>query len=110
MKKYLFWPSLSLNLVLLLFLFVINMSHNFIDEDSTYVDNIRLEDTKMLEALLVGRISKKETLNILESKFSEEDFFDKPQDNGVGVGSLFLVFDDKEILSKIETHDFLSGP
>ncbi len=101
--------SFGLNILLSFFVFQLNESNKINSKEIKRIDSIRLSDLKHLETIFKNKISKAEVLNILDKKKDHSIYFDKPSENGIGLGSLFLVFDSKGSLSKIESPSF-EGP
>jgi hypothetical protein len=108
-RKHLIGLSLLFNVILAFLAYLSFTSNSLAVKENKFIDQTRLSDTKMMESLLVGRISKQQTLDIFRQNFKENAFFDKPSESGVGAGNLFLVFDDQDMLSKIEAYPF-NGP
>lgn len=105
--KKLFITSLTFNVILLILIWLLSNSNSLNAKYAAYIDATRLSDIQILEKLLTDRISHEETLFILKN--NQIEFFDKPTENGVGAGSLFLVFDPKGRLKNVEAHSF-EGP
>jgi hypothetical protein len=70
------------------------------------VEGVYATDINILEILLKESISKSDAMKRLETQLEREDYFDKPSENGIGAGYLFLVFDDDGMFDKIKKYDF----
>jgi len=73
------------------------------------INQIQVRNTELLGEIFKNKIKKDELLTILKSKVNSKDFFDKPQENGIGLGTMFLRFDKNGYLVNIEAHSF-EGP
>ncbi len=104
--KKLFPVSVVLNVLLILAVVFLIQSNDANFDKAKYIDHARLEDLKIMENLVVRRLSKEDATAAL---CQYEDYFFKPEDNGIGVGYLFLVFDNNDILTRVEAHSF-EGP
>ena len=88
---------------------LITESNRLNHQESKRIDKVRMEDIHLLETLFKNRLTKTEALVLLNSNVEKEKFFDKPSEGGIGVGSMFLIFNSIGQLSKIETDSF-EGP
>jgi hypothetical protein len=109
MSKKLLFISMIFNIILASLVGLFFQSNNLVSNSRKFIDQRRIEDLQILEKLIIGRISKEETLIILKKHFKEDVFFDKPTENGVGAGTMFLVFDKNNLLSEVKTNSF-DGP
>lgn len=109
MRNYIFAVSLISNIILIIALILLNDSNNSNAQTLKFVERVRLQDTQIIEKILIGNISKREVVTALEKEKDLNNYFEKPEENGIGVGSMFLVFDQKNMLSKIESPSF-EGP
>ena len=73
------------------------------------INQIQIRNTELLEVVFRNKITKTDLLSILNLKIDRSEYFDKPQDNGVGLGTMFLRFDKKGHLIGIDAHSF-EGP
>lgn len=114
MKKQLFYFSVALNVVLLVAAVILFCEARYEEHKRKFIDEVRVQDTKIFEHLLLGRLSKQQATQTLESYFGNEaqstNWFVKPEDHGIGAGSFFMLFDDKGQLSKVEINDSFDGP
>lgn len=101
--------SVSANLIIGVMLYLAVDSNSANARLFSFCDESYLDDVSKLEVLLKGRLSKDEALSLIESSFAEDEYFRKPAENGLGLGRLFLVFDDKGQLKQIDAYSF-EGP
>ncbi|MEZ5690996.1 MAG: hypothetical protein R3D71_04950 [Rickettsiales bacterium] len=106
MQRYSLVLSIILNIILITITIILNQSNNLSYKNTLYIDKQRLDDIKILEKIIDGKVSKQETIRILESNFNKGDFFYKNEENGIGIGNIFLIFDENNLLSKIESNSF----
>lgn len=109
MKNKILIISLSLNALLLGIVALLNYNFHWELKKTEWINNQRILEISLLESIMVGNVSKQDALEIFRKKFSENNFFDKPGENGIGAGNLFLKFDENNKLKKIEAYKF-TGP
>ncbi|MCB9974960.1 MAG: hypothetical protein H6856_04930 [Rhodospirillales bacterium] len=109
MKNKILIISLSLNALLLGLVALLNYNFHWELKKTEWINNQRILEISMLESIMLEKVSKQEVLETFKKKFSENNFFDKPGENGIGAGSLFLKFDENNTLKTIETYKF-KGP
>lgn len=90
-----------LNVILAGSLLIVSKSNQLNYEETKRIDQLRLDNIKLLGVLLKNRISKQEVLKLLQSQVSPTEYFDKPSEHVVGLGSVLLNFNKKGILEEI---------
>lgn len=103
MKILLFVLSVTLNAALGAYIWLDSKKCEYTFDDHRRVDNARLEDIETLSKFFKGIITKDQAFSIVKNNFKSDEWFEKPEDNGIDVGRIFLIFDDKNTLKKIET-------
>ncbi len=104
--KFCFIVSVLLNVLLTIWGKVSRESYLGEKAERVRIETIRQNDHRILENLLVGKLQKKDAFANFQKTLSENDYFDKPEENGIGAGTLFFAFNKQGVLTKIEFFDF----
>ena len=99
--------SVLLNVLFVTFIVVMVKDKTSVEKTligiSEHADQERIATADLLARLTVRKISKTDLMSVLTTSYPQDRYFVKPQENGVGFASMFFSFDEKDLLTGVET-------
>ncbi len=108
-SKKLFILSIILNLLLIFVSAILLDGYNSAKEERNFSNTEGRKNTEIMKKIFVGKLSKDQIFAIIHQNFKEGEYFDKPSENSIGIGSLNLIFDKNNMLVNVDG-PYYEGP